>query len=293
MSKLLRFTSVSICIVAVCASLAFKPEPSKPNFVNPENYYFPVYLAGDLYESTTSYADAILRFEQTILERQRAIKSVFDSIPALSEMNKARPSAEDVPPFYQINWAMMLQFSEKNARFLDTLSSGYAFLGKDSEQSVLKARREHEAREKRKAEAGLPKATRDREALFAEAKENTDAKRAHITSALKEQIPVLVSQDKAFFINALSLPVFADTLLFSKYSTEDLNTRVAQYMFSVLSIRSAYPQVFAKFDEEYKRYVSQNDWFGLFQFVQAKANPLNEEEKLYLRKHKKVFGIGI
>lgn len=292
MFKLLRFTCVSICIVAVCASLAFKPEPSQSNIVNPENYYFPVYLAGDLYESTTSYADAILRFEQTILERQRAIKSVFDSIPALSEMNKAKPSAEDVPPFYQINWAMMLRIT-KTPQYFDTLSLGFAFLGKDSEQSVLKARREQEAREKRKAEAGIPKATRDREALYAGAKENTDAKRAQIMGALKEQIPVLVSQDKAFFINALSLPVFADTLLFSKYSTEDLNTRVSKYMFSVLSIRSAYPQAFEKFNEEYKRYVRENDWFGLFQLVQAKANPLNEEDKLYLRKHKKVFGIGI
>lgn len=292
MFKLLRFTCVSICIVAVCAFLAFKSEPSERNLVNPESYFFPVFLAGDLYETTNTYADAVLRFEETILERQRAIKSVFDSVPSLVEMNKGNKGVESATPVYQLNSTMMVGLS-KTPKYLDTLSKGFAFLGKDDEKSILKAQKDLELRSKLKAESGLPKASRDKDALYANAKENTDAKRAHISAALKEQLPVLVSKGNAFFVNAINLPVFADTMLFSKYSNLDANSRVGKYIFQTLALRSAYPQVFARLNEEYKRYISQNDWFGLFKLVQAKANPLNEEEMLYLRKHKKVFGLGI
>ncbi len=273
--------------------MAFRSDDVKPETVNTNQYFFPVYMAGDMAESINTYADAIIRFDETILKRQAAIKTVFDSLPELAIANKSIPTSQENLLVYRLSSNMMMQFNERNSRFLDTLLYGYAFLGNDTEQSVLKAMEKEESRKKRKAEEGLPKATRDKEGLLANAKADPDAQRRYVAIQLKEELPQLVLRGKAFYLNELGIPVFADTLLLSHFSQEKSSEKVANYMMNILVLRSAYPDLFEKMNEEIQRYVMNKDWYGLFHYAQEKGNPLSENNAIYLAKHKRVFGIAM
>lgn len=289
MFKLLRFTCVSICLVAVFGLLSFSVLDNSPSEIDTRNHHFPVLLTGNIQESTLKYAGATLRFQETILPRQRAIKLIMDSIPALSDISKNEQTEDPELTVYKLTPDVMYHLLKKSP-YIDSLFLNNAFYGSDTEASIRKAKSLLESKKRREAEKNLPKASRDKEALYANAKQNKDAVLNKTCSDLKEVLPQLVAENNAVFINNQALPVFVDTMLLTRFSDLERPVQVSRLIFKFLAFKTAYPEEYGLLDPILLDLVEKKNWFELFDLLQVKANPLDEENQAYVQKHKRVFG---
>lgn len=290
MFKLLRFTCVSICIVAVFGLLSFSVLDNSPTEIDTRNHHFPVLLTGDIQGSTLKYARATLKLQESILSRQRAIKLVMDSVPQLSDLSKSEQTEDPELTVYKLS-PDMIYYLIKKSHYIDSLYVSGAFFGNDTEASVRKAKSLAEAKKKIADEKNLPKASRDREALYAGAKVNSEALLNKVSSDLKDQLPRLVQENDAVFINENRFPVFADTMLLTRFSELEKPFQISRLVFKVLALKTAYPDDFKALNEDFLNLVEKKKWFELFDYLQEKANPLEEQNYQYLQKHKKVFGV--
>ena len=289
MLKFVRFIFLSACIVAVFSLLSFSVSDNYISEVDARNHHFPVLLTEDIQVSTLKYARATLKLQESILSRQRAIKSVMDSVPELFELTKSRPSQDEQLIIYKLAPDLIYNLMKKS-KYIDTLLVNNAFYGNDTENSVRQALALAEAKKRRNAEKDLPKATRDQEALYAGAKVNTDALLNQITNELKNELPILVRKNNAVFINQNRYPVFADTMLLTRFSEFEKPIQVSRLVFKLLALKTAYPDDFKALNEDFLNLVEKNKWFEIFDYLQEKANPLEEQNYQYLQKHKRVFG---
>jgi len=254
-----------------------------------DNVWFPVILSADAGESYTMYAAATKRYRESVLKRQRTIKFVLDSVPGLADLSKTETAQNDTFQIYRLNWELVKNLL-KSPRYLDTLVAGNAFLGLDTEQSILAAYKADVPKAANNTEPALPKATRDKDGLMASAKVQPNSGLNAIMKDQKQKIPVQVRALNAVYIDEFKNPIFIDTLLLKTLPDEAELDVVAKYVARVLVLRNAYPDWFQGLNPNYIDLVYKGDWFGLFNYAKGKLNPLSENHKAYISKYKRAFG---
>jgi hypothetical protein len=253
-----------------------------------DNVWFPVVLTADAGESYTMYAAATMRYRESVLSRQRAIKLVLDSVPGLTEISKTETAQNDTFQIYRLDWFLVKNLL-KWPLYLDTLVAANAFLGFDSEQSILSAYEAERSKSARNAESALPKASRDREGLMASAKADPNAALSAALKESKQKVQAQVRGLNAVYLDAFSNPIFIDTLLLKTFPDESELDCVAKYASRVLVLRNAYPDWFQTLNQNYLSFVNKGDWFGLFNYAKGKLNPLSENHKAYISKYMRAF----
>lgn len=267
-------------------SLQMVAQPDEAEVV--DNVWFPVILSTDQNQSYTMYAEAIVRYRESVLKRQQAIKLVLDSVPGLAEISKTKTEQNDTFQIYRTNWFLVKNLL-KRPQYLDTLLAGNAFLGFDTEQSIIAAQKAERSKAARNKESALPKASRDRENLIASAKADPNASPIAMLKSAKQNLQNQVRGLNAVYIDELMNPVFTDTLLLRTFPDESELDCVAKYASRVLVLRNAYPDWFQTLNQNYLSLVNKGDWFGLFNYAKGKLDPLSENHKAYISKHMRAF----